>query len=97
MRETTVERHLVNRVRELGGMCVKFTSPGRRHVPDRIVFLPQAAPVALFFELKAPGKKLRAGQSREHARLHKLGFVVITTDSKAGVDLILNAWTKLCS
>jgi hypothetical protein len=39
MLERTIEAALVRRVKELGGLCEKFVSPGRRSVPDRIVTL----------------------------------------------------------
>jgi len=38
----------------MGGMAVKFTSPGLDGVPDRIVLLPGRK--IAFVELKAPGK-----------------------------------------
>ena len=40
MRESTIEAHLVKRVKELGGECRKVTWPGRRGAPDRLVMLP---------------------------------------------------------
>jgi len=40
MLEKDIERALVQRVKELGGMAEKFVSPTRRAVPDRIVTLP---------------------------------------------------------
>lgn len=57
MRESEVEKHLVKKVKELGGLCWKFTSPGTAGVPDRIVILPWGKVV--FVELKAPYGKLR--------------------------------------
>lgn len=57
MREREVEKHLVDRVKEIGGLCWKFTSPGTAGVPDRIVILPWGKVV--FVELKAPNGKLR--------------------------------------
>lgn len=40
MRERDIERHLVRRVKELGGDCRKVTWQGRRGAPDRLVMLP---------------------------------------------------------
>ena len=37
MRESSIERHLVEGVKKLGGMCVKFVSPGTPGVPDRLI------------------------------------------------------------
>ena len=39
MNESRIERHLVDGVKRLGGMCVKFVSPGTPGVPDRIIFV----------------------------------------------------------
>lgn len=57
VREEVIERHLVNEVKKAGGIAYKFTSPGRRGVPDRIVLLPNGK--IIFVECKAPGEKPR--------------------------------------
>lgn len=87
MLERQVERHLRERVGHFGGLCLKFVSPGRRNVPDRLVLLPRR-PV-IFCELKALGKKPRPGQIREHERLRKLGYAVEVVDSFEGVEHLL--------
>lgn len=79
MRESTIEKALVERVKALGGMCEKFTSPSRRGVPDRLVTLPGGRIV--FVELKATGGKLSALQQRDHARRRALGCSVFVIDS----------------
>ena len=79
MLEKFVEAALVKRVKELGGTCEKFTSPGRRSVPDRIVTLPGGRIV--FVEVKAPGKKPTELQDRDHARRMKLGCEVVIVSS----------------
>ncbi|MDZ7789751.1 MAG: VRR-NUC domain-containing protein [Xanthomonadales bacterium] len=84
MREKTIEQHLVRRVRESGGLALKFTSPNRRNVPDRIVLMPGG--LVVFVELKAAGRKATAAQAREHERLRSLGFWVEVLDSKDGVE-----------
>lgn len=53
--ENRIERHLAMSVKKMGGMAVKFVSPGLDGVPDRIVLLPGRK--IAFVELKAPGKK----------------------------------------
>jgi len=78
--EKDIENALVRRVKTLGGTCEKFTSPGRRSVPDRIVTLPGGRVV--FVELKAPGKKPTELQGRDHARRRALGCDVRIIDSK---------------
>jgi hypothetical protein len=56
MKESTIEKHLVAKVKALGGMAYKFTSPAHRGVADRIVCLPDGQ--TWFVELKAPGGRL---------------------------------------
>lgn len=84
MRESTIEAALVRRVKALGGMCEKFTSPGRRSVPDRVVTLPGG--VVVFVELKAPGKKPTELQQRDHERRRALGCDVRVIDTLEGAN-----------
>lgn len=79
MLERTIEAALVRRVAELGGLCEKFVSPGRRSVPDRLVTLPGGRIV--FVEVKAPGKGPTELQERDHWRRRKLGCEVIVINS----------------
>lgn len=82
MRESTIERYLCGQVRAiLKGVAKKLTT---RNDPDRMVLLPGRH--IHFIELKAPGKKARSGQVREHERLWKLGFPVVILDTKEKVD-----------
>ena len=39
MREKIIEEKLTKAVRQKGGVCWKFTSPGTAGVPDRIVYV----------------------------------------------------------
>jgi len=84
MLERTIERRLVNKTKEAGGLAIKWTAPGFSGVPDRIVFLPEGR--IIFVELKAPGKPLAPLQERVHRLLAKLGADVRTIDSVEGVD-----------
>jgi hypothetical protein len=84
MLEKTIEAALVKKVQALGGMCEKFTSPGRRSVPDRLVTLPGGRIV--FIECKAPGKVASALQARDHDRRRALGCDVRVIDSLEAVD-----------
>lgn len=82
--EKTIEAALVRRVKSLGGLCEKFTSPNRRAVPDRIVTLPGGR--IIFVELKAPGRKPTALQSADHERRRALGCDVRVIDSLEAVN-----------
>lgn len=77
--ECDVENALVRRVKALGGMAEKFTSPGRRSVPDRLVTLPDGKIV--FVELKRPGQKPTAKQQLDHDRRRALGCKVVVIDT----------------
>ena len=74
MRENVIERQLAMAVKKMGGMAVKFVSPGLDGVPDRIVLLPDKK--MAFVELKVPGKKLRPLQEKRKRQLEALGFPV---------------------
>lgn len=82
--ERTIENALVRRVKALGGKCEKFTSAGRRSVPDRLVTLP--GNVIIFVELKAPGKNATPLQKKDHAERRALGCDVRVIDTKEQVD-----------
>lgn len=88
-RESQVERAHRDLVEAEGGRLLKFVSPGLNGAPDRILLRPvlpghQAivAQYLRFVEFKAPGKKPRPSQVREHERLRAMGFVVDVIDRK---------------
>lgn len=94
MRESDVEKHLVKRVKELGGECRKVQWVGRVGAPDRVVFLPPSKIPVMFdgciwVELKAPGAKPRPSQLREHERMRAMGQRVVVIDSIEGVEELL--------
>ena len=87
MREKIIEKELVARVKAMGGIAPKFTSPGFDGMPDRLVFLPHGR--MGFVELKAPGKKQRALQMARHKLLRRLGFKVYVIDEINQIDGVL--------
>lgn len=92
MRENAIERQLAMAVKKMGGMAVKFVSPGLDGVPDRIVLLPDKK--MAFVELKAPGKKLRPLQQKRRRQLEALGFPVYVID---GAEQIGGVLDEICS
>ena len=92
MRETGrygVEAYLKKQVLEAGGSTRKFAS--RTNNPDQLVIWPcdarrWLAATIHFAELKAPGKKPRPGQAREHKRLRDMGCMVFVLDTKPKID-----------
>ena len=65
MLEKTIEAALVKRVKDIGGMAEKFTSPNKRSVPDRLITMPNGHIV--FVEVKSPKGKLTPLQEKDHA------------------------------
>lgn len=84
MRESKIERALVDAVRKQGGIAFKFTSQTMNGIPDRLVLLPGGQ--IGFVELKAPGKQLRLLQKKRKAQLEALGFPVFTVDRLDMID-----------
>jgi hypothetical protein len=88
MREKAVEQKLVQAVKNMGGLALKFVSPGYDGVPDRLVLLPPGK--MAFIEVKAPGKQLRPLQVRRKQQLERLGFKVYCLDSPEQIGGILD-------
>lgn len=84
MRESALERRLVREVERIGGKAPKWTSPGERGVPDRLVILPGGR--TIFVEMKAPGKQLDPLQEKWARTLRKLGHEHYKLDSDEEID-----------
>lgn len=88
MREKAIEQKLTSAVRQIGGICPKFVSPGFDGMPDRIVLLPEGK--IGFVEVKVPGKKPRPLQAARHGLLRRLGFKVYVLDDPEQIGGILD-------
>lgn len=84
MRESEIEKYFVRRVRELGGVAYKFTSPSHRGVSDRIVCLPGG--VTWFVELKTKGGRVSPLQDVFRREVLSLGQRYALLASKDAVD-----------
>ena len=72
--EASIEKRLVEGVKKLGGMCLKFVSPSTPGVPDRIVITADGR--VIFVELKT-----------EIGRLSKIQKYVTGEMLKRGADV----------
>lgn len=88
MKEKTIEQKFREAVRAVGGVAVKFTSPGLDGMPDRLVLLPGGR--MAFVEVKAPGKKPRPLQLARHRMLRRLGFRVYVLDNEKQIGGIID-------
>lgn len=70
-KEARIENWLVRQVRDLGGICDKFTSPSNPGVPDRLIVMPGGR--VIFVELKTETGKLANIQVWQHKRYRELG------------------------
>lgn len=90
MKEKLIETYLIKQVREqLQGIAYKFTSPGRRAVPDRLCVV---SGHCFFVECKATDKYLTDAQARERDRLQELDQWVYEVNSKGHIDKLIREW-----
>lgn len=88
MKEKAIEQKFREAVKAVGGVAVKFTSPGFDGMPDRLALLPGGR--MAFVEVKAPGKKPRPLQAARHRMLRRLGFKVYVLDDEEQIGGIID-------
>lgn len=86
--ERDIERYLVRRTIEHGGVAYKWVSPGRVGVADRIVLLPGGK--VWFVELKTVKGRLSPWQKLFAAEMRRMGMNYIVIRSKEDVDDFIN-------
>ncbi len=86
--EKCVEQILTKRVKDRGGLALKFVSPNLNGVPDRIILLPEGK--IAFAELKAPRQKMRSIQIKRKRQLEALGFLVYCIDGIEQIGGVLD-------
>ena len=74
IKESVVEKLLVQSVRTLGGLCLKLNFIGTMGAPDRLVLMPNGR--FFFVELKQLSGKLEPSQEILFPRIEKRGFKV---------------------
>ncbi|MDT8900251.1 VRR-NUC domain-containing protein [Anaeroselena agilis] len=88
MREKQIEQKLIRTVKAVGGLALKFTSPGMDGMPDRLVILPSNR--IAFVEVKAHGMKTRPLQIKRHELLRRLGCRVYILDDETQIQQLLS-------
>ena len=84
MLERDVERYLIKRVKALGGVAYKFTSPAHRGVADRIVCLPNGQ--TWFVEVKTEGGRLSELQKVFAADMARMNQKYVCLWNKEQID-----------
>ena len=87
MLERKIENKLKKEIEKIGGLSLKFTSPGMIGVPDRLVLMPKGK--IYFVELKRPKKKLKPIQLKRKEQFESLGFKVYVINSYKKIDFFL--------
>ena len=87
MLEKQVERRLVEGVKKLGGLCIKFVSPGMPGVPDRIIVT--ATGRVIFAELKSDTGRLSKLQRHTIEQLRQRGADVRVVKGLDAVKALL--------
>lgn len=85
--ESPIEGYLLKQCRNNGFLCMKFVSPARGGVPDRIVVTPTAGTV--FVEVKRPGGDLERRQRVVHAKMRGFGAQIYVVDDEKSVDALI--------
>ena len=78
MLEKQIETKVCSYAKSLDFLALKFTSPQRAAVPDRL-FIHNG--LFFFIEFKAPGNMPTPAQIREHIRIRDAGGYVFVVDS----------------
>lgn len=91
--EKEVEAKVCSYAKSKGCLAMKFSSPARRAVPDRMIVTPQG--VIGFLELKRRGQKPTPQQTYELARLTRYGCNATWVDSVEGGIRFIDGLLKL--
>lgn len=91
-REKVIEEKLVRAVKKIGGLALKFVSPGYDGMPDRLLLIAKGR--VAFVEVKAKGKKPRPLQVARHKKLRELGFKVYVLDDEKQIETIIQEVLK---
>ena len=87
-KEKLIETKLCKAVKAVGGLCLKFVSPGYAGVPDRLILI--AFGKVAFVEVKAPGEKPRPLQVARINKIRSLGFKVYVLDDEKQIGGIID-------
>ena len=88
--EKAIEKYLVDAVKSIGGICLKYQNANMVGYPDRVICLHGGKTV--WVELKSKGKKPTKIQTIRQSELVSLGHEVHVIDSKPKVDELISIW-----
>ena len=83
--EKVIEKYLTTRVREIGGVCLKYSNSNMTGYPDG---------KTAWVEIKSKGKKPTRQQELRHEELRAVGQNVFVVDSRVLVDCVIKSWEE---
>lgn len=86
MLEKELEKKFCERIKAVGGLALKFTSPGRAGVPDRAVLFNGKV---YFAEIKRNGEKLRPLQEATRKQFQNFGFDVAVIAGEEDIEIFV--------
>jgi hypothetical protein len=86
--EKVLEKMLVRKVKQLGGMCIKLETNYMAGLPDRLCLLPKAK--IFFVEVKSTGETPDPIQRVIHKMLRRIGFTVYVADTSSLINKIID-------
>lgn len=87
--EAIIEKDAREYIKSLGGVLLKWVSPGNKGVPDRVAGHPNTTP--FYIEFKSPGEKLKPHQRETCTHLAAHGFRIYAGENWEGVNSIRTA------
>ena len=88
--EKMIERYLRDSVKQMGGVCLKYSNAGMVGYPDRICLL--SGGVVFWVELKSKDGRLNEAQKIRIRQLRGMGHTVNVCRSKEDVDEVLEPY-----
>ena len=87
-----LERKLVRKIKDLGGMAIKLTSQYSKGDPDRLCLIFDETP--FFVEVKSTGEKPTKIQLHVHEKIRELGFEVFIIDTTEKLKSLISRYEK---
>jgi hypothetical protein len=88
VKESAIERELIERVLARGGICEKVMCVGKRGFFDRLIILPGGR--VIFAEIKRPrGGRISPHQRQYHDIYKQLNVAVAFVRNRADIDALL--------
>lgn len=90
--ESNIEKYFKAQCEKRGWLCLKFVSPSRRGVPDRLVIRSSAR--MAFVELKRPSGRLSGPQKAMIKRFKEFKVEVYVIWSKEEAHALIRRWEE---